>query len=92
MVEGSELLAKRPDPALVTVYLRALGELGYIGELADFMLSNERALIASGALELGLLALFAFTGQVALTNPTAYTRPITENPATRFRCATAPTK
>ena len=67
LVEGTELLAKRPDPALVTVYLRALGELGYIGELADFMLSNERALIASGALELGLLELFAFAGQVALT-------------------------
>jgi len=67
LVESTQLLAKQPDPALVTVYLRALGELGYVGELADFMLANERALIASGALELGLLALFAFTGQVLLT-------------------------
>ncbi len=32
------------------------------------------------------------TGQVALTNPMAYTMPITENPATRFHCATAPTR
>jgi rhomboid protease GluP len=67
LVEGTELLRNKPDPALVTVYLRALGELGYVDELADFMLANERALISSGALELGLLALFAFTGQVALT-------------------------
>jgi len=31
------------------------------------------------------------TGQMALTNATAYTIPMMENPATRFTCATAPT-
>ncbi len=67
LVESTTLLSKRPDPALVTVYLRALGELGYIDELADFMLANEAALTATGALELGILPLFAFTGQVGLT-------------------------
>jgi rhomboid protease GluP len=67
LVESAALLSKSPDPALVTVYLRALGELGYVNELADFMLANERALVATGALDLGILPLFAFTGQVALT-------------------------
>jgi rhomboid protease GluP len=66
-------LVERPEPgatfnqALLAVYVRALGELGYIDELAVFMASNEPALIASGALEMSLLALFAFTGQVELT-------------------------
>jgi len=44
-----------------------LAELGYIDELAEFMLINEELLTANGALEAGSLSLFAFTGQLDLT-------------------------
>ncbi|MEO8905351.1 MAG: rhomboid family intramembrane serine protease [Polyangiaceae bacterium] len=67
LVERSGGAAIKGDPTLLGIYVRALAELGYIDELAEFMLINESLLIANGALEVGLLALFAFTGQVALT-------------------------
>ncbi len=54
-------------PTLLAVYARALGELGYTDQMAQFMASNESMLIASGALEVSLLALFAFSGEVELT-------------------------
>ncbi len=67
LVERSGGSALDGDPTLLAVYVRALAELGYIDELAEFMLINESLLSAAGALEVALLSLFAFTGQLDLT-------------------------
>jgi rhomboid protease GluP len=52
---------------LFALYLRALGELGFVDDLAKFLLAQESTLSSIGARDLGLLYLFAFTGQVELT-------------------------
>jgi rhomboid protease GluP len=67
LAERQGLLTLRTQPALFSLYLRALGELGCIDELARFLLAQERTLPASGAQDLAFLYLFAFTGQVELT-------------------------
>src|SRR5450432_615247 len=63
--EGLRALAR--DPSLLVLYLRALGELGEVDQLAEFMRAQEQTLIGSGAFDAGLLYLFAFSGQVELT-------------------------
>ena len=68
LVEHGGGAALDGDPTLLAIYVRALAELGYIDELAEFMLINEALLSANGALEVGLLSLFAFTGQLELTH------------------------
>ncbi|MEP7051874.1 MAG: rhomboid family intramembrane serine protease [Pseudomonadota bacterium] len=67
LVERSGGSALGDDPTLLAIYVRALAELGYIDELAEFMLANEALLTANAALDVGLLSLFAFTGQLDLT-------------------------
>jgi rhomboid protease GluP len=66
-VEQSGLTALSREPALLAHYLRALGELGELERLAEIMRAQERALIASGTLDVGLVYLFAFSGQLELT-------------------------
>jgi rhomboid protease GluP len=61
------LLTLRTQPTLLMLYLRALGELGYIDDLARFMLAQESVLASSGVQDQALLCLFAFTGQRELT-------------------------
>ncbi|HTA91213.1 MAG TPA: rhomboid family intramembrane serine protease [Polyangiaceae bacterium] len=65
--ERQGLLALRTQPTLMMLYLRALGELGYIDDLARFMLAQETMLAASGIQDQALLYLFSFTGQRELT-------------------------
>jgi rhomboid protease GluP len=67
LIERSAFDSVRGDPARLAVYLRALAELGQVDELADFMLAHEATLFTSAALEMALLSLFAFTGQIELT-------------------------
>lgn len=67
LVEHSAYSALDGDPTLLAIYVRALAELGYTDQLAEFLLQNEALLSASGALEVGLLSLFAFSGEVART-------------------------
>lgn len=55
------------DPGLLVLYLRALGELGEVDHLAEFMRAREQSLLGSAAFESSLLYLFAFSGQVELT-------------------------
>jgi len=69
-VENAGLPAGAQEPSVLALYLRALGELGEVEELAEFMRANEPALLAAGVLEPALLYLFAFTGQVTLTERT----------------------
>jgi rhomboid protease GluP len=65
--EREGLLALQTQPTLFALYVRALGELGFIDDLAKFLLAQETTLAATGAQDLALLYLFAFTGQVELT-------------------------
>jgi rhomboid protease GluP len=65
--EREGLLTLRTQPTLFALYLRALGELGYVDDLAKFLLAQETILPHTGAQDLALLYLFAFTGQVELT-------------------------
>ncbi|HEX3776277.1 MAG TPA: hypothetical protein VHV51_17515, partial [Polyangiaceae bacterium] len=65
--EEQGLLALQTQPTLLALYLRALGELGQIDDLAKFMAAQEATLTRGGAQELALLYLFAFTGHVELT-------------------------
>jgi rhomboid protease GluP len=65
--EREGLLALRTQPSLLALYLRALGELGLVDALAQFLLAQESTLAATGARDLSLLYLFAFTGQFELT-------------------------
>jgi rhomboid protease GluP len=66
-VEQSGLSALAREPALLAHYLRALGELGELENLAEIMRAQEHTLIVSGGLEVALIYLFAFTGQIELT-------------------------
>jgi rhomboid protease GluP len=68
--ESKALLNLGRDPSLLVLYLRALGELGEVDHLAEFMLAREQSLLGMGAFEAGLLYLFAFSGQVELTRQT----------------------
>ncbi len=65
--EQNGLMALGRDPSLLVLYLRALGELGEVDHLAEFMRAREQTLLGVGAFESGLLYLFAFSGQVELT-------------------------
>ena len=65
--ESSGLAVLGREPALLGLYLRALGELGEVQALAEFMRAQERTLIGTGILDMALLYLFAFTGRVDLT-------------------------
>lgn len=65
--EREGLLTLRSQPTLLALYSRALGELGFVDDLAKFLVAQEGVLIATGARDLTLLYLFAFTGQVELT-------------------------
>lgn len=67
LAERTGLLKLGRDPTLLVLYLRALGELDEVEALAEFMLAQERTLTATGALDAGLLYLFAFAGEVNLT-------------------------
>jgi rhomboid protease GluP len=67
LAERGGLAALSRDPSLLVMYLRALGELGEVDHLAEFMRAQEQTLIGSGAFDAGLLYLFAFSGQVELT-------------------------
>jgi len=67
LAEQSGLSNLGREPALLGLYLRALGELGYVDELADFMMAEERTLSATGVLDVALLYLFVFSGQRELT-------------------------
>ena len=67
LAERSGLTEIGREPTLLALYLRALGELGAVDELAEFMIVHERTLIASGVLEVATLYLFVFGGQVELT-------------------------
>jgi rhomboid protease GluP len=67
LAEREGLLALRTQPTLLVLYLRALGELGFVDDLAQFLRAQESALGSAGARDLPLLYLFAFTGQVELT-------------------------
>ena len=69
-VESAGLPALTREPSVLALYLRALGELGDVEELAEFMRANEPALLAAGVIEPALLYLFTFTGQVTLTERT----------------------
>ena len=66
-VEKAGLPSLKREPSVLALYLRALGELGDIAAMAEFMRENEPALLSAGVLEPALLYLFAFTGQVTLT-------------------------
>lgn len=70
LTESNGLLTLGRDPSLLVLYLRALGELGEVDHLAEFMLAREQTLLGSGGFEAGLLYLFAFSGQVELTRQT----------------------
>ena len=65
--EREGLLTLRTQPTLFSLYLRALGELGFVDGLAKFLLAQEATLASTGAQDLALLYLFAFTGQIELT-------------------------
>lgn len=65
--EREGLLALQTRPTLLLLYLRALGELGLIEELADFMRAQTRIITHSGAQSQALAYLFAFAGEPALT-------------------------
>ncbi|MES1177298.1 MAG: rhomboid family intramembrane serine protease [Myxococcales bacterium] len=67
LAEANGLMAVGRDPSLLVLYLRALGELGEVDHLAEFMRAREETLLGTGAFEAGLLYLFAFSGQVELT-------------------------
>jgi len=67
LAEGNGLAAVGRDASLLVLYLRALGELGEVDQLAEFMRAQEQTLLGTGAFEAGLLYLFAFSGQVELT-------------------------
>jgi rhomboid protease GluP len=67
LAEREGLLALRTQPSLFALYLRALGELGLVDDLAKFLLAQESTLASTGARDLALLYLFAFTGHVELT-------------------------
>jgi len=67
LAEQSGLAEIGREPTLLALYLRALGELGAIDELAEFMMVHERTLLATGVLEVATLYLFVFGGQVELT-------------------------
>ncbi|MEO6601481.1 MAG: rhomboid family intramembrane serine protease, partial [Polyangiaceae bacterium] len=67
LAEQNGLMTLGGDPSLLVLYLRALGELGEIDRLAEFMGAREQSLLRSGAFDAGLLYLFAFSGQVELT-------------------------
>lgn len=67
LLERAGLSELRRDPALLVIYLRALGELGESEALAEFMIAQESVLTGTGALAAAFLYLFAFTGQVELT-------------------------
>ncbi len=67
LAERGGLSALGRDPNLLVLYLRALGELGEIDHLAEFMRAQEQTLLGTGAFDAGLLYLFAFSGQVELT-------------------------
>jgi rhomboid protease GluP len=67
LAERAGLLALRTRPTLMMLYLRALGELGFIDDLARFIFAHEAMLVASGAQDQALVYLFSFTGQRDLT-------------------------
>ena len=67
LAEQTGLLTLGRDPTLLVLYLRALGELGELDDLAEFMRAQEPALLGTGALDAGLLYLFGFSGRVELT-------------------------
>ena len=54
------------DPSLLSLYLRALGELEESQNLAEFMLSQEATLLTGEVLEPAFLCLFVYTGHVEL--------------------------
>jgi rhomboid protease GluP len=67
LAEANGLMAMGRDPSLLVLYLRALGELGEVDHLAEFMRAREQTLLGTGAFDAGLLYLFAFSGQIDLT-------------------------
>ena len=66
--EQRGLLALHTEPGLLMSYLRALGELGRIPEMARFMRAHAHELAAAGIDEAACLYLFAFAGQTELTD------------------------
>ncbi len=66
LAERNGLLALQREPSLFALYLRALGELGELDKLADFMRAQEATVIGLGAFDVAILYLFAFSGQVEL--------------------------
>jgi len=66
LAEHEGMAALSRDPLLLTMYLRALGELGQTDELADLMLSQESILFGGELAEPACLYLFAYTGHAEL--------------------------
>ena len=66
-VEKAGLPTLQRESSVLALYLRALAELGQVDEMAEFMRANEPTLLTAGVIEPALLYLFAFTGQVTLT-------------------------
>ncbi len=78
--ERNGLQALQREPTLFTLYLRALGELGELDKLADFMRAHEPTVIGLGAFDMSILYLFAFSGQIELTRQAVgSTRPLFED-------------
>ena len=65
--ERAGLAGLSADPNLLILYLRALGELGEVEDMAEFMRANESLLLVNGLTEPAVLYLFTFAGQVSLT-------------------------
>ncbi len=65
--EREGLFALHTRPTLFLLYVRALGELGSIEELARFLRAQDRVLAHSGVQNQALAYLFAFSGEPALT-------------------------
>jgi len=67
LAERNGLATLKRDASLFVLYLRALGELGEVDNLAEYMRAHEQTLIGSGAFDAGILYLFAFSGHIELT-------------------------
>jgi membrane associated rhomboid family serine protease len=66
LAEQAGPVALRRDPSLLSLYLRALGELEESHKLAEFMLAHEATLLTGEVLEPAFLYLFVYTGHVEL--------------------------
>ncbi|HYP76490.1 MAG TPA: rhomboid family intramembrane serine protease [Polyangiaceae bacterium] len=66
LAERGGLAQLSRDPNLLVLYLRALGELDESHNLAEFMLTQESALLTGEVLEPAFLFLFVYTGHVEL--------------------------